>query len=114
MGWSRDLGILTVEDVDAKVAEVTSVEVIDMVAKKFTRESQLAEREQASVADVAAMAKAGITQLGGKAHVHLSASVNIGTEDGATTRSISATVTVVTPRAAEHAPAMRNDGPGSV
>jgi len=98
MGWSRDLGILTVDEVDAKVAEATNVDVIDMVAKKFTRESQIAPHEQASVADVVAMAKAGITQLGGKAHVHLSASVNIGTVDGATTRSISATVTVVTPK----------------
>jgi hypothetical protein len=99
MGWSRDLGIVTADDIDAKAIEATTVEVIDHVAKKFTRESQLGAHEQASLADAIATAKGGIAALGGTAHVHISGSVNIDSVNGSTTRSVSATVTVVTPRA---------------
>lgn len=91
MGWSLDLGVLKVEDVDdvlrARTAELRG---------KWARD-EAHPGEAANVARVASLVKGGLEAVGGRAHVWIGASHRVE-PDGSEQTSISATVTVTTPR----------------
>ena len=93
MGWSRDLGICSVDQIDERAMRCTTTVEIDHVTRTFTDRTQLGS-EESTLALAVEQAKAGIAALGGTAHVWLGGSSSIG-PDGRTTTSISATVSVV-------------------
>jgi hypothetical protein len=93
VGWSRDLGICTVDDLTEVARRCTSVTEIDVAARTFTDRPQLGDEEH-TLALAVLQARAGVEALGGKAHVWIGAQSSIG-PDGKLTTSLSATVTIV-------------------
>jgi hypothetical protein len=98
VGWSRNLGTCTADNVAAKLEEATTVERIDHAAKKFVRDAQLSEADQAVTAQAVEVAKVAIAQLGGVAEVWIGASSGIE-HDGSMTMSLSVSCSVSKPKA---------------
>jgi hypothetical protein len=95
MGWSRDLGLVATDEVEAKAKEATTVFTADPVSRTFLETSQLTEREAHTLPLAVAAAKAAVEKLGGKAHVWLGGQCAVN-PDGTTTTSVSASVSVTT------------------
>ncbi len=97
MGWSRNLGTVATEDLESRVATCTTVDSVDLVAKKFHTTPQLDEDERETLRDAVAMARSGLVQLGGRGDVYIGGQVT-HLPDGSTQYSVSATVTVTKPK----------------
>ncbi len=98
MPFSRNLGSVTIDNLADMARAATHVTTVDMVKREFLETSQLDEDDQKVLTDAVDMAHAGLVALGGAGDVHLGGQVTIQ-PDGSTQRSITATVTVTTPKA---------------